>query len=611
MKTLVRLLAFLRPYRGRVALVVVLSAILSVLNTVTIAIVLPILRLIFPHASEPASVDSGLSSGSPHFLESIKDGFLGLVHSLVIHPGGAITSLGNLCIFLVILFVVKNVVKYGTYVLHTTIDEGMMKNVRDKLFGSMVGLSIDFFNRKRTGDLISIVTNDVSAMNGAMTTLVGTAIREPLQAIIMVVLLLALSPTLTLVALSTSIVSLVFVRILIRYVKRYSIRLQNALGEVTSRLHETFQNIKLIKGYAAEDHEKRRFMRETALYVRSALKHSATMNLMGPVTEVFAIVAIAVVLFYGGTLVLSGAMRADELITFLFVLFAIMQPVVAVFSIPAALQRGLVGAERVLELIDEVPSVMSGPNPAPTTVHALQFLNVGFSYRVGQPVLRDVTLTMKHGQTIALVGPSGAGKSTLMDLAVRLYDPTMGGIYVDGVDIRELELGSYRSLFGLVTQESILFNDSVANNISYGAASPNWSVIREAAQMANAHDFIERLPQGYETTIGDRGILLSGGQRQRIAIARALARDPQILLFDEATSALDSESEFLVQEAIERLLRNRTALIIAHRLSTVKGADLIAVIDNGTIVERGCHDELLTAGGLYRRLYDVQFKDDG
>ncbi len=608
MKTLRRLLPFLRPYRARVAMVVVLSAVLSVLNAATIAVVLPILRVIFPESATPTSVPT--QSGSPQFLDGVKEGFLNFVHAVVIVPDDSILSLRNLCIFLVFLFLAKNVVKYGTYFLHTTIDEGMMKDVRDKLFGSTVDLSIDFFNRKRTGDLISVVTNDVSAMNGTLTNLVGTAIREPLQAVIMLVLLLALSPTLTIVAFSTSILSLLFVRVLVRYIKKYSVRLQTALGEMTSRLHETFQNIRLIKGYSAESYEKQRFEKETASYVRSALKHSATVNLMGPVTEMFAIVAIGVVLFYGGYLVIHGRMRADELITFLFILFSIMQPVVAVFSIPAAIQRGLVAADRVLALIDESPTVRSGSRVASGVIDTLQLLNVGFSYRVGQPVLRDVTLTIKRGQTVALVGPSGGGKSTMMDLVVRLYDPLHGGLYVDGVDIREFELASYRALFGLVTQESILFNDSISNNIGYGRSAASREAIEEAARMANAHEFIERLPQGYDTPIGDRGVLLSGGQRQRIAIARALARDPQILLFDEATSALDSESEMLVQEAMERLLENRTALIIAHRLSTVKRADLIAVIDNGTIVEMGRHEELLAAGGLYRRLYDVQFKDD-
>jgi len=607
MKTLRRLLPFLRPYRGRLLLILLLSSLLSVLSTATIAVVLPIMRVIFPDST---SLTEHVAPPAAGVFESIKVGFLSFVRDIVIVPADRFGSLWNLCLFLITLFAAKNIVKYSANLLNTYVEEGIIKTVRDRLFGSTINLSLDYFNARRSGELISVITNDVAAMNASVTPLLGTVIREPLQVLIMAVFLIALSPALTLVALSTSVLSILVVRVLSGYIKRYSVRLQTAFAEITTRLQETFQNIRLIKGYAAERYEEGRFRDLTSFLVRSSVKHSATVNLMGPFSEMFAVVAIGVVLFYGGSLVLDGEMRADELITFLFVLFAIMQPVVLMFTIPGTIQRGLVAAARVMDVLDQRPTVVGGTRTAPLSVNTLQFLNVGFSYRVGQPVLRDVTLTLKHGQTVALVGPSGGGKSTMMDLVVRLYDPTQGGIYVDGVDIREFDLASYRSLFGIVTQESILFNDSVACNISYGQAGLAQSVIEEAARMANAHDFIVRLPAGYDTPIGDRGVLLSGGQRQRLAIARALARDPRVLLFDEATSALDSESELLVQEAIERLLEDRTALIVAHRLSTIRRADLIAVLEEGAIVEQGRHEELLAAGGLYRRLYDVQFRDE-
>jgi subfamily B ATP-binding cassette protein MsbA len=344
--------------------------------------------------------------------------------------------------------------------------------------------------------------------------------------------------------------------------------------------------------------------------VRSSLKHSAVVNMMGPTSEIFAIAALSVVLFYGGYQVVQGAMQASELMTFLFLLFAIMQPIVAMLSIPATVQRGLVAAERVLAVMDSNPTVVSGIRIAPALRNELQLLNVGFSYRMAQPVVRDVTLTIKRGQTLALVGPSGGGKSTLMDLVIRLYDASTGGIYLDGVDIREFDLKSYRSLFGIVTQESILFNDTVGNNIRYGLENISEERVIEAARMANAYEFIMRLPQGFDTPIGDRGVLLSGGQRQRLAIARALARDPQILLFDEATSALDTESEMLVQEAINNLLVDRTAIVIAHRLSTIKHAHMIAVVEDGAVVEYGRHDDLIALGNLYKRLYEVQFREE-
>lgn len=600
-----RLLPFLKPYTSLLLLTVLLSAILSALSTASITVILPIMEVIFPESGA-----GGAMAARGGILNGPKDWLLGIVQSTIIDPGNRLISLRNLCFLIIAIFLLKNVVKYITYLMNTVIEEQMMKDVRDMLFKRTVGLSIGFFNEKRGGELISIVTNDVAAMSSALTPTLGTVIREPLQASLMLLLLVAFSPTLTLIAFSSSILSIIVVRILTRYIKRYSTRMQTALGDITSRLQETFQNIRIIKGFAAEDYESKRFSKDTGYFVRSALKHSAVVNMMGPLSEIFAIAALSVVLFYGGYQVVQGTMQASELMTFLFLLFAIMQPIVAIFSIPTTIQRGLVAAERVLNMMDSVPTVVSGTKPAPPLRNELQLLNVGFSYRMGQPVVRDVTLTIKRGQTLALVGPSGGGKSTLMDLVIRLYDPTTGGISLDGVDIREFDLKSYRSLFGIVTQESILFNDSVRNNIAYGLDSISEERVVASARAANAYDFIMRLPEGFDTPIGDRGVLLSGGQRQRLAIARALARDPQILLFDEATSALDTESEMLVQEAINNLLVDRTAIVIAHRLSTIKHAHMIAVVEDGAIVEYGRHDELIALGNLYKRLYEVQFREE-
>lgn len=608
MNTLRRLLPFLRPFRGRLALIALLSSILSVLNAATIAVVLPILRVIFP-SSASESLPSA-PGGDTGFLVDVKSGFLTVIEKFVIAGDNRLISLGNLCFLIVGIFLAKNFVKYVTYLMNTVVEERMIKNIRDTIFRRTVDLSLGFFNQQRSGNLISVLTNDVNSMSSVLTPMVGTVIREPMQALVMLVILLSLSPKLTLIAFSTSILSVIAVRYLNRYIKRYSRRLQTAMSDITSRLLETFQNIRLIKAFSAERYEHARFEERTAWYVRSAFKHSAMANMMGPVGEMFAIIAIAVVLYTGGQEVLTGSMRSDELITFLFLLFAIMQPIVSIVSIPTTMQRGLVAAERFFELMDREPEVVGGTRPLKELSRELQFLNVGFSYQPGRPVVRDVTITVKRGQTLALVGPSGGGKSTLMDLVIRLYDPTHGGIYLDGVDIREFSLEDYRSLFGIVTQESILFHDSVANNIGYGRESISEEELVQAAIMANANEFIVRLPKGYDTQIGDRGVLLSGGQRQRLAIARALARDPQILLFDEATSALDSESEMLVQDAINRILENRTAIVIAHRLSTIKRANMIAVIEEGAIVECGKHEDLLAAGNLYKRLYDAQFQSE-
>jgi subfamily B ATP-binding cassette protein MsbA len=590
-----------------------LSMVLAALSALTIAIIWPILTLIFPKSGVTGL--PGSSTGAPaiggigHALSGIKEWLIGNIQDLIIVTD-KLDSLRNLCILIVAIFLLKNVVKYFANLLNTVIEERMMKSVRDDIFARTIGLSLSFFNARRGGELMSILTNDVGAMNGALTPALSTIIREPVQVVIMLLLLVSFSPTLTLIAFSTSALSVILIRVLTKYIKRYSGRMQDALSDITSRLQETFQNIRIIKGYAAEEYERARFRSETAKYVRSSIKHSITVNLMNPLSEIFAITALAVVLFYGGYQVLQGTLGADELITFLFLLFAIMQPIVSIFSIPANIQRGLVAAERVIELLDMPPEIVGGARRATPLKHELQLLNVGFSYRPGQPVVRDTTLTVKRGQTVALVGPSGGGKSTLVDLVVRFYDPLSGGIYLDGIDIREFDLESYRALFGIVTQESILFNDTVWNNIAYGMTNATDEMVTEAARAANAHEFISRLPDGYHTRIGDRGVLLSGGQRQRLAIARALARDPQILLFDEATSALDTESEMLVQDAINNLLADRTAIVIAHRLSTIKNAHLIVVIEDGAIVETGTHEELLAADNLYRKLYDVQFREE-
>lgn len=616
MSVIRRFLPFLRPYMPLIMLMVLLSAVLSALSTASIAVIWPVMKVIFPDGGSAAAalpataVPASSSGGIEGWLLGVKNWCLDLMQSSIIHPTNKLISLRNLCILVIGIFVLKNIVKYATNLLNTMIEERMMKDVRDTLFSRTIGLSIDFFNQNRAGELISVVTNDVGTMNAALTPTIGTLIREPMQALLMLVGLLAISPVLTLIAFSTSILSVIAVRVLTRYIKRYSQRIQIALGEITIRLQESFQNIRIIKGYAAEKYETERFKKQTAWYVRSITKHSAVVNLMAPVNEIFAIVALSVVLFYGGYQVVAGTMKADELFTFLFLLFAIMQPLVATLGIPATIQRGLYAAERVLAVMERAPTIVGGTRPAGPLRNELQLLNVGFHYRPAHPVIRDVTLTVKRGQTLALVGPSGGGKSTLMDLVIRLYDPVSGGIYLDGVDIREFDIESYHGLFGIVTQESILFNDSVRNNIAYGIESVSDELIVAAAKAANAFDFIERLPQGFDTSIGDRGVLLSGGQRQRLAIARALVRDPQILVFDEATSALDTESEMLVQEAINKLLQDRTAVVIAHRLSTIKHAHMIAVVEDGAIVEYGTHDELLAAGNLYKRLYEVQFREE-
>lgn len=380
--------------------------------------------------------------------------------------------------------------------------------------------------------------------------------------------------------------------------------MQSALQGITARLQEAFQNIRIIKAFAIEEHETSRFMAETDRYTRSSVKHAIVNNLTGPIGEIISVVAIAVVIFYGGLQVLEGTLGAEELITFLLLLFSIMSPIVGLMQVPTQMARGVVAAERVDAILTE-PTEPDGTEElrGPVT-DAITLRDVRFAYGEGPDVLRGITLEIRRGERLALVGPSGGGKSTLMDLIIRFYDPVAGEIELDGVDVRRIRLEEYRSLFGIVTQEPLLFHDTIRANILCGATDVAEDRVIEAARIANAHDFITGLPEQYDTVVGDRGLRLSGGQRQRIAIARAILRDPQILLFDEATSALDNESEILVQRAIDQVLVGRTAVIIAHRLSTIRNADRIVVIDDGEIQEIGTHEELLAARGGYAALHD-------
>lgn len=607
-----RFLPYFKPYAGFIALTLTLSTIFSLLSAASIYVILPVMELIFPDPSSPSSIQTAppAHSTDPGLFDNLKEGLRESLMDMVIAPGNQRTSLINLCILIVAIFLLKNLFKYASNVTNTKIEQGVMKSIRDKLFSRSVSLPISFFNKQRSGDLISTFTNEVGILNTALIPLFVKLTRDPLQAITLLVLLLALSVKLTLIAFSTSIFTIILIRILKNSIRRYSTRMQRALQNITTRLQETFQNVRIVKAYAGERFETKRFEKETDWYIRSAMKHSVVANLSTPISEIISIAALAVVLFYGGIQVLNGTMLAEELITFLFLLFSIMSPIVGIFQIPASIQRGVVAGERVLTLLEATPEDSSGTAIAAELQHGLHVQNINFAYLKDRPVLKNVSLDIHRGETIALVGPSGGGKSTLMDMLIRFYDPESGAITLDGRDIREFTLESYRSMFGIVTQESLLFNETAKANIAYAMPEVSDQKIIEAAKIANAHEFIEKMPEGYDTVIGDRGVLLSGGQRQRLAIARAVVRDPEILLFDEATSALDTESEVLVQKAIEKVLKDRTAVVIAHRLSTIRNATRIAVVDGGEIRELGTHDELLTQNGLYRTLHDAQFKGE-
>ncbi|MFN3781851.1 MAG: ABC transporter ATP-binding protein, partial [Candidatus Kapaibacteriota bacterium] len=418
-------------------------------------------------------------------------------------------------------------------------------------------------------------------------------------------LLLSISPFLSLIAFSSSIATIGILRISTYYLRKYANRMQVAMADFTTVLQETLSGIRIIKGYNYEESIKHKFFDKTNKYYRSSIKYQSVISLVPSINEIFAIIALVVVFLVGGNSVLNNEMRGEDLMLFLFALFSIMSPIATIVHNISQFQRGLISIKRVFNILEQERKVISTNEKPAKFDEELVFDHVSFSYNT-ELVLKDISIHIKKGKKIALVGASGSGKSTVVDLLIRFYDPTSGVILLDGVDIKEYDTKSYRKLFGFVSQEIILFNDTIRNNILIGNPEATEDEILEACKVSNSYNFIMKLPDGLDTVIGERGVMLSGGERQRLAIARAIIRKPEILIFDEATSSLDSESEKVVQEAIDSILKNKTAIIVAHRLSTIVNADEIRVFDNGQIVEQGNHQQLLAMKGTYYKLYNLQ-----
>ena len=577
----------------------------SVLSTVTIIVIQPVLEALF----NPESMNSHpLLSNNESISATIKQWFFTTVLDIVQSDSHS-TTLLHLGLLILFLFILKNLTKYLGNNVNVRLGEGISKSIRDQLFRKMMSLSMDYFNRSKVGDNISFITNSVATMNGAVSPIFLTVFRQPIEIALFLAVLFSYSPFLTMIAFSTSIGSLLIIKLSTKAIKMYASRMLFSMHALTSLIQEMISGIRLVKTTASEDKATHQFEQETQRYVKASVKNQKLVDLVPVLNEILAISALCAVLYVGGNQVYDKELKPQELMTFLFALFSIMSPIAQLTNTPAVIQKGIVAAESVFDIIDQQPTVKNGNNSIHTFTSSIAVDNLYFSYDGNHEVLHNIHLNIDKGKTIALVGQSGSGKSTMSDLIVRLYDPNKGSICIDGINIKEFSLEEYRQLFGIVSQDSFLFNDTIAENICFGKNIISEDEMIYAAKMANAHDFIISLPMGYQTKIGDRGVLLSGGQKQRLAIARALVRKPQILIFDEATSALDAESEHLVQEAIHNLLHGRTALIIAHRLSTIIDADCIYVFDNGSIAESGTHKELIEKGGIYFRLCSLQTLD--
>jgi subfamily B ATP-binding cassette protein MsbA len=581
------------------AITIVANLFAALLDGFAIALLIPFLNILF---HQPAT--------------EMPRGFLGnLLDTIVgsrIIPGDEMRSLRNVIILVMIAVVLKNLLVWIAGQFGAMLQEYVTRDLRNSVYRHLAHLPLGYFTQMKAGQILSRVINDTFETRLILTQIVTQSLQSASLVFVYIAILFSISWQLSLIALVILPLLGLSLQPMLRKLRRGNLRRGNVHGEMTSVLQETISGIRLVKASGAEAYEEARFAEGSNKYARSSLKLTRLALLAPPITEIIGTLIAVLILWIGAWQVLStGSMTGATLLAFLTLVLRLLQPLKQLSQMRTTAQASLASAERLFEILDSPAEFQldRGTRDTARFERDLRFEGVSFSYG-DAPVLKDIDLTARKGEVVALVGPSGSGKSTLVDLIPRFYEPARGRIVLDGVDTREIKLPALRALTGIVSQETVLFHDTVRNNIAYGAAGEyTQEQIEASAQAANAHEFIIELPQGYDTLLGERGTRLSGGQRQRLAIARALLTDPPILILDEATSALDTESERLVQEAIDRLLRGRTVFVIAHRLSTIARADQILVLDRGKIVEQGSHAELLARRGAYYRLYSLQFGD--
>lgn len=520
-------------------------------------------------------------------------------------------SLKVLCLTILGVFFVKNIFLYLKNILLYMVQLNIVKDIRDKLYNHIQKLSLGYFNKEKSGTITSVIINDVEQLQGALSVAFQKLFVEPINILTFATLLFIISWKLALIAIVIIPLAGVAIITIGKSIRRKSRRTQKKIAEIMQILSENLSSIRIVKAFVNEKEEIKKFSRETTNYLSLHLKRARLDLIAAPITESFGVIIGVVLLWYGGSeVILQRGLIAEDFIRFILILFSILGPIKQLSNVNIRIQAGAASAERIFNLLDTEPQIVEINNPTKLQnfKNEVVFKNVNFEYFAGDgPVLDNINFSIKKGEVVALVGPSGSGKSTIADLIPRFYDVNSGSIMFDGEDIKNASLASLRNNLGIVSQEVVLFNDTIRNNIAYAQPNKDESEIRKAAEAANALEFIEKTQDGFDTVVGERGVKLSGGQKQRLAIARALLKNPSILILDEATSALDTESEKKVQKAIESLMKDRTALVIAHRLSTVQNADKIIVIEKGVVVENGSHSELYEKNGLYRRLYDIQF----
>lgn len=608
-----RILSYLKPYYKEILLVIVCNFGFIIFSTLSVWLIAPVMTVMFNSVAQEQvqTTEAAQSTTAPNVSMFDLNSWLKEHIQNALPKGEPLYTLKWLCLIIVLTFVLKNFFAFVEFFWMTYVEQRVVRDLREQLYEKIINQSMNFFHTHKTGDLISNITNDINAVNVAVNRSFTKIIRDPILIILYLAILFSISWQLTLIAIIVVPLTVFIVRKIGNSLRRRSHRVQEKIADITTVLQETISGIKVVKAFAMEKYENAKFREKTREHFRSVIRQIRTHRLSSPISESLGVMVMAGVILYGGILVFQkGTLHPEDFMRFMILLFALLDPIKSLTEVNNNVQIALASGKRIFTLLDEPIRIKEKPNPLikKTFDDTIQYENVYFRYyTTGEYVLKNINLTVHKNQKVAFVGSSGAGKTTLVNLLPRFYDVTSGAIRIDGVDIRDMSLSSLRRLMGIVTQEVILFNDTVANNIAYGMKDLGLEQIEHAARLANAHEFISELPNRFDTMIGERGMLLSGGQRQRISIARAILKNPPILIFDEATSSLDSESEALIQEAIENLMKDRTVFVIAHRLSSIVNSDKIIVMENGEIIDEGLNEELLQRSDRYRQLHDLQF----
>lgn len=608
LKTYLRLLSFARPFSRFVPFYFLFAILAIIFGLINFALLIPLLNVLFGTIEEQ-QVNAILIKPEFSFgISYLKDIFY-YFFGIIINQYGKTGALQFVCGIIIVSVFLSNFFKYLAQRIIGFVRARVVRNIRKTVFEKITELHLGYFSSKRKGDILSRLSNDVQEIETSLVSTLTVVFRDPATIIGFFILLFIMSVKLTIFTLLIMPTMGIIIVEITKRLKKQSVRGQQSLGVILSIIDETLTGLRVIKAFNARKYIIEKFNRQNNRYAGYVKSMAYKRDLASPLSEFMSVVIVTGILLYGGTMVLSNQsdLSASEFITYIILFSQVLVPAKAISSAFSNIQRGLVSGERVLKIVDTDTEIKDKKN----AIHLIEFnknirfKNVSFAYET-ELVLININLTINKGKTIAIVGPSGGGKSTLADLIVRFYDPAEGEVLIDDISLKEYNIESIRSFMGIVTQESILFNDTIFNNISFGLPDTTKEEVIKAAKIANAHDFIMQTKFDYQTNIGDMGTKLSGGQKQRLSIARAILKNPPIIILDEATSSLDSESEKLVQQALSNLLKNRTSIIIAHRLSTIQHADEIIVIDEGKIVEKGTHLKLMNKGGLYKKLNLMQ-----